>query len=214
MKFEIINRKFTETVADWMAKGWYINTASMRGSQGEIGKVDLTDGTEVIRVLLDNFREWGIRIEDKRYEFEGVKIVVGKVTDGTIPNSTDDWNTVWNEHLEIITEEIFYEIGDNRHGRKWYGTREEAITQQDKARARYAGRQIERVILIGARNPVDNKKVAEIAKAYVKRQPRCRSTKRRDIAAVKKVVDASCFDGTITVRYTIETTKGNTYRLH
>jgi len=213
MKFESINRKFTETVAEWMAKGWYINTASMRGSQGEIGKVDLTDGTEVIRVLLDNFREWGIRIEDKRYEFEGVKIVVGKVTDGTIPNRSDDWNTVWNEHLEIITKERFYEIGDSRRN-KWYGTREESIAQQDKAWGRYTRRQIENVIIIGARNPVDNKKVAEIAKAYVKRQPRCRSTKRRDIKAVKKTIDTNRFDRTVTVRYTIETIKGNTYRLH
>jgi len=50
MKFETINRKFTEVVSEWIGKGYAFNTATMGGSQGEIAKVDLTDGKEIIRI--------------------------------------------------------------------------------------------------------------------------------------------------------------------
>ena len=58
MKYIDINRKFTETVSSYIAQGYIINTASMSGSQGEIAHIDLTDGKQIVRVLLDSFTEW------------------------------------------------------------------------------------------------------------------------------------------------------------
>lgn len=55
MKFIDINRKFTAAVSSYMAQGYYINAASMSGSQGEIAHIDLTDGKQIVRVLLDSF---------------------------------------------------------------------------------------------------------------------------------------------------------------
>ena len=52
MKYADINRRFTEIVAEWLAKGYSINTASMSGSQGETAKIDLTDGKEIVRILV------------------------------------------------------------------------------------------------------------------------------------------------------------------
>lgn len=53
MKFESINLRYTEVIAEWLAKGYTINFATMSGHQGEISKIDLTDGKEIIRIMLD-----------------------------------------------------------------------------------------------------------------------------------------------------------------
>ena len=58
MKYIDINQKFTAKVAEYIAKGYTINAATMSGSQGEVAHVDLTDGKQVVRVLLDSFTEY------------------------------------------------------------------------------------------------------------------------------------------------------------
>lgn len=50
MKYIDINQKFTAKVAEYIAKGYTINIATMSGSQGEVAHVDLTDGKQVVRV--------------------------------------------------------------------------------------------------------------------------------------------------------------------
>ena len=55
MKYIDINRKFTDTVSSYLANGYHFNTATMNGSQGEISAVDLTNDSEIIRVLLRRF---------------------------------------------------------------------------------------------------------------------------------------------------------------
>lgn len=56
MKYIDINQKFTAKVAEYIAKGYTINTATMSGSQGEVAHVDLTDGKQVVRVQKANVR--------------------------------------------------------------------------------------------------------------------------------------------------------------
>lgn len=56
MKYIDINQRFTAKVAEYIAKGYTINTATMSGSQGEVAHVDLTDGKQVVRVLLAVYR--------------------------------------------------------------------------------------------------------------------------------------------------------------
>lgn len=55
MKFIDINREFTAAANSYMAQGYYINAGTMGGSQGEVAHIDLTNGTEIIRVLLTTF---------------------------------------------------------------------------------------------------------------------------------------------------------------
>lgn len=50
MKFIDINREFTAAANSYMAQGYYINAGTMGGSQGEVAHIDLTNGTEIIRV--------------------------------------------------------------------------------------------------------------------------------------------------------------------
>lgn len=206
MKFESINKKFTEVVAEWMAKGYYINTATMSGSQGETGKVDLTDGKEIIRILLDDFHDWDRESGHRNYE--GLQLIVGRVTDKVQPNIPDRFgNTVWNNNLEILSCEKFYQIGRyNRNGQKWYGSKDEATAQQDKNWERYDSRREDE------RKELDDRAKA-IVLPFVKRQPKCKGVKLADITAVRKVTNRSRFNNTVSVRYEVEA-KGKTYKLN
>lgn len=180
MKFEIINRRFTETVSEWLTKGYTINTASMCGSQGEIGKIDLTDGKEVIRILLDTFTMHSARNSEKWYSLEGVKLIVGRVTDPVVPNSEDTWNHIWNNHLEVLSCEEYYQIGRaHRDNSKWYGTEAEAIAQQDKSHSRYRARWT-------SINQTLSDEAAVIVLPFIRRQPKCKRAKACDIESVIK----------------------------
>ena len=180
MKFESINRKFTETVAEWMAKGYTINTASMGGSQGEIAKVDLTDGKEIVRIMLDGFTTHPTRDGSRCYSLEGVRLVVGRATDRVVPNSEDTWGHIWNNRLEVLTCKEFYQIGEpHRNGSVWYGSESEAMAQQDKSRARFNARWVSCSQDLG-----DVAKV--IVLPYVRRQPKCKTIKVSEIERVTR----------------------------
>ena len=136
MKFAEINRKFTETVAAWIAKGYTINTATMSGSQGELAKIDLTDGKEIIRVDMRRTGKPFEKVGDRYYSFEGIEIAVGRITDKVQPNTHDTWSVAWTSHMEVLSSEAFYEIGrQKRDGSKWYGTREEGSVSAPTTRS-------------------------------------------------------------------------------
>lgn len=128
MTYKDINNRFTELVAEYIAKGYTFNTSSMGGSQGEIANIDLTNGKEIIRVVVSSFNNW-------RENVEGVEISIGKSTDNVHPHSGQLHETVWNSHLEIIHTEYFYRI--SRYS-NFYGTREEAEAARNVRHARYA----------------------------------------------------------------------------
>ena len=130
MKYIDINRKFTETVSSYIAQGYIINTASMSGSQGEIAHIDLTDGKQIVRVLLDSFTEW----EDYN-QLEGLKLVVGIAADNVKPNDNQRRDVIWNNRLEVISCEKFYKLSSNRDDSVFYGTREEATAAASSATA-------------------------------------------------------------------------------
>ena len=133
MKFIDINQKFTTKVAEYIAKGYTINTATMSGSQGEVAHVDLTDGKRVIRVLLDRFNEY-----NSYDSLAGLEIVVGTPTDKVVPYDTARYNTVWNNRLEIIDRERFYIIGSSdRRCNTFYGTKAEAEQAEAICMKRY-----------------------------------------------------------------------------
>ena len=124
MKFEQINRRFTEKVAEMLSQGYIMNATTMVGSQGEIAKVDLTDGKKIIRVMLSTENDWE-RIGDRFYTFDKVILTVGTNTDKVRIHGSDRFcDTIWNQHLADIVTEEFYQIG--RRG-NWYGTKEEAV---------------------------------------------------------------------------------------
>ena len=173
MKFIDINKRYSEIVAEYMNKGYTINTASMSGTQGEVAKIDLTNGVEIIRIKIDTFFSW-----DDVYQYEGYEIVVGKSTDNVKPNSNDTFNTIWSSHLEVIHSERFYEIGTKRKN-DFYGTKEEAAKASAIRYERYNNRE-------NAENKcVDSEKAMEIAERIVRNKMGFKRINKADVKITK-----------------------------
>lgn len=198
MKYTEINKRYTAIVNGYLAQGYMINTATMSGSQGERAHIDLTDGTEVIRIVLQSFHRW----ED--VPVEGFEIIVGRAAaeDKVVPNDNRDYATVWNRHLEVISTESFYNIG--RHD-NWFGTKEEALEANRKSFERYENKPRKHGRTETAE--IANPKAIALAKQYVLDH---RIAKRVDLSQLK-VMKRTYSD--LHVSYTIEY-KGKFYTLH
>lgn len=189
MKYADINVKYTATVTEYLAKGYTINTRSMCGSQGDYAHIDLTDGTEVIRIMVDTFHEW------TDISLDGLEIVVGRANSEVIPNSENDYRTLWNSELDILSRERFYKIGEDRHHGTFYGTLEEATAAQQLKVQRYiAKRQTSKPEDITAR-------AMEIAKRIIRREFKVKRISEADVKISKS-------GKSYTVSY-----KGKAYRL-
>lgn len=190
MNYVDINKKYTATVAEYMAKGYTINTRTMSGSQGDYAHIDLTDGTEVIRIMVDTFHEW------TDISLDGLEIIVGRADSEVIPNCENDYHTLWNTNLDIISRERFYEIGaDRRHG-KFYGTLEEAIAAQQLKVQRYIAKHQDS-------KPEDiTARAMEIAKRIIRREFKVKRINEAKVTVTKR-------NGTYAINY-----NGKVYRLH
>ena len=113
MKYIDINRKYTEIVANYLMSGYTVNTSTMSGSQGEKARIDLTNGTEIIRILVqDNMGRDFSRFTE---------IVIGKCTDENInPNSSNGYGTIWNNQLEVISTFRFRKFDEDKNGEWTY----------------------------------------------------------------------------------------------
>ena len=123
MKYVDINKRFTEIVSEYITAGYTMNTATMTGSQGEITSIDLTNGNEILRVLVTRFTDWS-----ELCTLEGVEIIVGQAgnEDRLKPHDDSGWHTIWNNHLEVLRQERFFQVGESQRSGKFYGTRQEA----------------------------------------------------------------------------------------
>lgn len=188
--FADINKRFTEIVAEYLANGYAINTATMAGSQGEVGKVDLTDGAKVVRVLLDSFHDAA------NFSIEGLKIIVGEA-EGIAPNLKDRGDTIWNNRLKVLSVECFYVVGKNRRTGALYGTREQAEAAECLRCARYISKWTSQTESIIKKHP----KALEIAKRIIRREFGIKRIREEDVCFCK------C-DGAYVVTY-----HGKVYRL-
>ena len=135
MKFSEINKRFTELTAEYIAKGYTFNASTMSGHQGEIAKVDLTNGTEIIRIVIDNTRS------KDDFWIEGVSVIVCRCTDEVKPNKADRFATFWTQNAEVIYEETYFEISRNSR-EPFYGTYEEALAARELSHKRYVARKV------------------------------------------------------------------------
>ena len=112
MKKHEIEAIFTAKVQEYILKGWRINTTTMSGNQGEIAKIDLTDGNDIIRILLESKSEWS---REYHNETEAVILTVGRSIEQfqQRPHSNPFdtmFPTLWNNKLEILEQRTFYQI--------------------------------------------------------------------------------------------------------
>ena len=186
-----IDSLFTKKVADYIAAGYVINSNTMSGSQGEIGKIDLRKGDTYIRIMLDTTYSW--KHGDK------INLIVGRITDKVYPVGHC---TVWNQNLEIIETQSFVKLSEN-----WYILPEEYPEIAEKQQAR-APKHYER-----KEQYTFNDKAKKIALAYLRRQPNCKSIRLGEIQSVYKEINKSRFSGKTSISYRIQA-RGKIYTLN
>ena len=133
MKSSEINAIYSAKVAGFLADGYQINTSSMNGSQGEIAKIDLRKGDEVIRVMLQQKTIWN---DESFRTRDAVVLTVGRCTDERVINAQgfERDAIIWNERLEVIEERQFFRM--DRYHSDWYLEGKEA----DKAVEKHVNR--------------------------------------------------------------------------
>lgn len=187
MKYIDINKRFTAIVAEYMTRGYTINSNTMGGSQGETAKIDLTDGKEIIRIMIDSFRDF-------REGVEGIEIIVGKSTDDVKPNTNGCHETIWNNRLEVIRTERFYQIGE--YGNDYYATKKDAKRASEIRCKRYCQRKTTK------KDFVASEKAMEIAKRIV-----------REKMGYKRIISSEVKISKSDRGYFV-TYRSNTYKLH
>lgn len=153
---------FTEKVAEYMAKGYVMNIDTMSGSQGEIAKVDLRKGDEIIRILVATGYE---RLDEK------ISVIVGRNTSKMYNRGHD---TIWNSELEIIEEVEWYKVSEN-----YYCDEDEYRVVEEKRFKRFDSKRTEDVVDFG-------EEAKKILLPWVKRQKGCKTCKLSDITRVFK----------------------------
>lgn len=103
MKRAELNAIFTAKVAGYLNEGYTINTGTMSGSQGEIAHVDVSNGKEIVRIVMDESIDAGFN--------RVVTILIGRNTDRVLPLS--DKETIWNNRLETIEKIEFFKVSEN-----------------------------------------------------------------------------------------------------
>lgn len=177
MKYAEINKKFTDKVNEYLNKGYTINSATMTGSQGEVAKVDLTDGNEIIRIMIEEC--WY-----NHHKYKGYEIFVGKTNkDKHYINAYGSFNTIWNNELTEIFSEKYFQA-DYHRDKDWFVTEKEIKENSKKADERFKSR-------YAYSQPLSNK-AKDIALKYVRRQPKCSRARKESIGIFKDENNKYC----------------------
>lgn len=189
MKMKDIKAAATKIVSTYI--GWgYTLSETMNGHQGELLKVDLTNGREVIRVLIDDRRHCFDRLDEVAIEVR--RYVFGK-------DVKSEKSHIWNGQGELIVEYVYYKLAQFSYG-DWY------TDNKDEAESALAIKNTRRDIKYSSSKSgvyTDDKRKAVVL-GYVKKQPRCKSKKASDIESVAKHGNT----------YRINLRNGNVYTLH
>ena len=100
MKKQDIRNAYTQKVTELLNQGYTIFPDTMNGSQGEIAHIDLTNGSEIIRVLLERGLCWS-HISDG-FHGDVITLTIGRAAADTWVG--DRWDgTIWNNAAKAGT---------------------------------------------------------------------------------------------------------------
>ncbi len=178
MKKQDIRNIYTQKVTELLDQGYTIFPDTMNGSQGEIAHIDLTDGSEIVRVLLERSAHWDR--EENGYMGDTIRLTVGRA--GSDKWLGDRWDgTIWNNRLEPLFQIEWAWITDRRRG-NWYTDMEEARRISALRWERYKAQH------------TDEYQSEDLGTAYksaalswVKRQPRLKTCRLEDITAMRRI---------------------------
>ena len=192
MKKADLNTIFTAKVNELLAQGYIFHTQTMAGHQGEIAKVDLTNGEEVIRVIMEeNGFNWDK--EKDLFLHDKITITVGRATEV-------QFDTIWNNKLEVLDQEVFYQAD---HYSDYLITEEEAIENAKKHKERLMAKAQTKET-----EEITDKAHLKALVPYIQTLNGCKSVKARHLAEVRKEF---LTDGTY--RYTIRIEKKSTVKV-
>ena len=178
MKKQDIRNAYTQKVAELLSQGYTIFPDTMSGSQGEIAHIDLTNGSEIWRVLLERKLCWSDL--DGGFDGDVVTLTIGKAAADTWVG--DYWDgTIWNNRLEKNFEIRWAEIRRCREG--WYTDMDEATRIGHIRRVRYREQHTQHRDTLG-----DAYK--SIGLRWLKKQPKMKTCRLEDIEQMQRVWDA------------------------
>lgn len=177
MKKQDIRKIYTEKVTELLNQGWNIFPDTMNGSQGEIAHIDLTDGSEIRRVLLERDTHW--EREEGGYWGDVIRLTVGRAGSDTWVGQTWD-GTVWNNRLEPLFQIEWAWLGSRRCS-DWYVSLEEGRAAHQKQLERYRNRE-DRTSYIDLPEACKS-----AALRWVRKQPRMKTCRLEEIEKVRKV---------------------------
>ena len=177
---------YTQKVAELLAQGYQINPETMGGSQGEMAHIDLTNGSEILRVLIETHGGYGDSYGDL------LTIRVGRCTE----KLTSHWHIIWNNKLETLSEIKLAKISEN-----FYTTLEEGrrMAEVRHSRWRNCNRELRKEV---------GDAYKSVALRWLRRQPRMKTCRLEDI---DRMIRRTRSDGTAC--FEIEA-KGKTFYLH
>ncbi len=162
MNKDDISRIYTAKIAELLSAGYQINPWTMSGSQGEIAKVDLTNGSKTIRVLIETSCEFSIG--------EIVTITIGRVVE-------QGGLTIWNHRLEVCSQIKFAQVAED-----YYTTYDEGVKIGEKRAQRF-----DRCANLPSPDLSDAYKM--IALRWIQRKPRMKSCQLKDIKRMIRMDD-------------------------
>ena len=185
MKKQDIRNMYTQKVTELLNEGYTIFPDTMNGSQGEIAHIDLTNGSEILRVLLHRDRRYDR--DEGGYWGDTVVLTVGKAGEDTRVGSNWD-DTIWNNRLEVRSRIEFADIGSDwrsRRGAEWYTTLEEGARITSLRHARYRAKG-------DTENGYDRRETLGDtfklpALRWLRRQPRMKTCRMDDIEKIERV---------------------------
>ena len=202
MKHTDIEAIMTAKVAEYAANGYILSAATMSGHQGEIAKVDLKKGNEIIRILLTSESCW-----DDEGTIQKTVLTVGRAQKQIRMNRPFDTMcaTIWNNELDIIEELTWYSVDSSAN--YFSADKAEIIAQHDKQMRRYRVRSEYR------ENRVRKDVTSDAAKAavlpFIRRQNRCGKMKAENITKIVKYYSCE-YDK---MHYSITLTNNKSYKL-
>lgn len=162
MNKDDISGVYTEKIAELLSAGYQINPWTMTGHQGEIAKVDLTNGSEIIRVLIEKSCEFPIG--------NIVIITIGRVVEqGAL--------TIWNDRLEVCSQIKFAQVAEG-----YYTIYDEGVKIGEKRAQRFAR-------CANRPSPDLSDAYKMIALRWIQRNTHMKSCKLKDIESMTRRMD-------------------------
>lgn len=165
---------FTKKVVEYINNGYVITPDSFSGSDGT-SRVDLVKDDSFIRIFMDEMYEHGGDIL--------VLVVCEKKMNAREAKRIYSNDLIWTNDMEVI-EETKFRIFNRYHRNTWYVTEEE----YDEIRERTKDRRERRSYDFGYKTVRLPEKAKDIVLPFIRRQPKCKSVKVKDIAWVEKYI--------------------------